>query len=210
MLQSTLIRERTLSADRLMSYSPWSAAFAGALVATAIQITLTVLGAALGVTAMPDAVRSDTAAGAGAWWFVTGIISLAAGGAMTGYLHPSASGCIRAINGFMAWCLVNVFGALMIVIGGSALLGSSLATIVPASIGPWSARVTPTEAIELSEPIRIASSTLWLTFLALLLGSAAAWIASWWVGGLFSGERVTVEFRQVPRSVPPMPGAPVG
>jgi hypothetical protein len=205
MLNATLIREKGSAAERLIAFSPWSAAWAGALTATAIQICLTVLGAAVAASLTDPSTRpGNIATGAGAWWFVSGLLSLAAGGALTGYLHPCSSGCVRAINGFLAWGLVNLAGAFTALIGAGttlAYLGGPLARIVPAYAGAADATL---------QPVTVEAAALWMTFVALLCGSLVTWMASWWVGGLFATARLSVDLRSVPRNVPPLPGAPLG
>lgn len=209
MLQDTFIRERSFSPERLMAFSPWSAIIAGAIAAASVQITLAVLGVALGATAPPNASVAQVGWAAGAWWFVTGLLSLAAGGALTGYLHPAASGCIRAINGFLAWCVLNVAGASAFLVAGGTAWGGSLSTLVPVHTAPYWASGATDAVIRQGEPMIVASPTLWLPFLALLLGATASWMASWWVGGFFNGRRVTASHRSTAHGLPPMPGAPV-
>lgn len=106
----------------------WGAIAAGAVVAMALQGVLTVLGAAIAFGVM-DAYSDDGAikVAAAAWWIVTGLISLAAGGAATGcLLHGWCGRPMRGAHGFLVWCTVAVIGAVLSIATGSTM-GS----------GPW-------------------------------------------------------------------------
>lgn len=107
-------------------YTRWGAISAGAISAMAIQATLTILGVAIGlsVAGAGDPSTEGMSLGAAIWWFVTGLISLGIGGAVAGYLASTPNVCIRSMHGFLAWCVVNVVSAVLLLTAGSAALGA--------------------------------------------------------------------------------------
>jgi len=115
----------------------WGAIFAGLFVALAIFLTLQMLGAGIGLSAVDltgGRVSSPSALGIGAaiWSFVIGLISLFIGGWVAGRLAVQPNGTERALHGFtvwglfyivMFWVVTTALGALAG--GGLALLGKS-------------------------------------------------------------------------------------
>lgn len=86
----------------------WASIFAGVFVAVVIQFTLTVLGVAIGLTAIdPFSGESAQALGAGAaiWFVITGVISLFCGGWITGRLSGDVVKLDRGIHGLVVWSL---------------------------------------------------------------------------------------------------------
>lgn len=200
MLYETMIDARNRSESRMAKFSPSCAIGAGAVTAMALQVTFTVLGAGLGMSAYRGGINPNSEIGAAAgWWFVTGLLSLAAGGALTGYLHSTSDGCIRAVNGFLMWCTVSLIGAIAVALGAGAALGSSMSGLTPVVVTSDLAART---AFVTNEPVVVANDhiagMMWLTFAALLLGAAVASMVSWWVGGMFGAHRVGEPTTQIP------------
>lgn len=112
----------------------WGAVFAGAITALGLQMLLTVLGLAIGLTAASDggygAGRGDgVSAGAAWWWFLTGLVSLAVGGMIVGRLALIPRSIELAIHGFAMWAITAVLGFVLVwsSAGMAALAGSQFA-----------------------------------------------------------------------------------
>src|SRR4051812_16520965 len=73
----------------------WNAIFAGAISAVSIQIALSVLGFAIGMTRVQPLVSSNPLSGfsiwGGIWWLVSGLISIAIGAFIAGHLTATNS-----------------------------------------------------------------------------------------------------------------------
>lgn len=99
----------------------WGAIFIGAITAIGVQVILTVLGVAIGVSSVDQADSAATVGvAASIWWLVTGIISLLAGGTVLGrtagiqrsvdvLLHAFAMWATTAVAGiFLVWATASV------------------------------------------------------------------------------------------------------
>ncbi|MBL9148175.1 MAG: hypothetical protein JNM94_05710 [Phycisphaerae bacterium] len=193
MMSDTWTNARTSSLDRTDTFSAHGAVSAGALSAISVQITLTVLGAALGISAHSDGIHPDTEVGAAAiWWFITGLVSLFVGGAVTGYLFASPIGCVRGVNGFLTWCVVNVVGALAVILGAGAALGSSMNGVMTDNATREMTTNAALAANEVPPAQGDVAAMAWLTLAALILGALVASAASWWIGRLVHRDRTTV------------------
>lgn len=103
----------------------WGALFGGVIVAFGLQLLFTVLGLAIGFTAI-DPYERETAqglgTGAGVWWLVTGILALFAGGWAAGRMAGLPRRWDAVLHGFMVWgvsALVSLY-----------FLGSAVGTTV--------------------------------------------------------------------------------
>jgi len=106
----------------------WGAVFAGAVFAIGLQVILTVLGIALGVSIADDATSQTVGIVAGLWWLITGTISLFVGGAIVGWMVGIPRSGELAVHSFAMWALTAIFGFM--------LLWSSTQMAVNAA-GPW-------------------------------------------------------------------------
>jgi hypothetical protein len=126
----------------------WGAIFAGAFVTMAVFLTLQILGAGIGASALDLTGARTTSArslgiGAGIWWFITGLISLFIGGWVAGRLSWRLDKLERALHGLTVWSLFYVAMALLtltalgtLVGGGISLLGSSVSAAGQAATTP--------------------------------------------------------------------------
>lgn len=112
------VRDRDRDVTHLpavLKRTTWGAVFAGALAAIGLQMILTVLGVALGVSTI-DA--SNTAEGVGAmaglWWLITGTLSLIVGGAVVGRLAGIPKSIDVVLHGFAMWAVTAVFGFMVL------------------------------------------------------------------------------------------------
>jgi hypothetical protein len=114
----------------------WSAIGAGTLTAIALQVILTVLGAAVGLSVVgstDDTPEGALSVGAGLWWLVTGLVSLFMGGWVAGRLCPVTTRFIGTMHGFLMWTTVTVFSALLVTMAGGSVLAGSLGIVASAS-----------------------------------------------------------------------------
>jgi len=110
-----------------LSRVSWGAVFAGLVMATALQITLTVLGAAIGLTAL-DGDDSGKAFGIGAaiWALLVPLITLFIGGSTAGKLAGGRDRADGFIHGALVWALSLLLATWLLGTGASRLLGGTL------------------------------------------------------------------------------------
>lgn len=110
-----------------MHHVSWGAVFAGLVIAVALQMTLTVLGAAIGLTAL-DGEDSGRAFGIGAaiWALLVPLVTLYVGGMVAGrtaHLHNNRD---AFLHGALVWALSLLLAAWMLGTGASRILGGTL------------------------------------------------------------------------------------
>lgn len=109
----------------------WGAVIAGAVVAISLQMIMTVLGIAIGVTADnvisgADRVRDGMGFGASAWWLITGTLSLYIGGCVVGRFAGMARSPDVLLHGLTMWAVTALFGFFVVTAGAGALYGTSM------------------------------------------------------------------------------------
>lgn len=184
-----------------MRRTSWGAILAGAVSAIGLQALLTVLGAAIGVTAYGGA--GDSAEGvsmfAGIWWLITGTVSLLIGGVVVGRMITIPRNPELVVHGFTMWGLTAIFG-FMFLWSSAGMVGSvgaqsidrnapmesvneALGTdVVVQSGGDGQGDVEAGgETVTAAEAQDAATAAAWWTLVALLLGVGAA------IGGTYVG-----------------------
>ena len=90
----------------------WGAILGGFFTAAAMQMLLSLLGLAFGFWSIDPVTEDNPIAGlgtaAGIWWVVTGLISLAFGGWIAGYLAGFQDSVDGMIHGVVTWGLLTV------------------------------------------------------------------------------------------------------
>ena len=121
----------------------WAAVIAGVIIAIFVQLTLTLLGLAIGLSTV-DATNHNTpgtglAIGSGIWYVVTMLISLFFGGWVAGRLAKDKHTSESVIHGLLVSGLMFILtfyfltSALGSIIGGAgSTVGKAMATEVPA------------------------------------------------------------------------------
>ncbi|MFP4014534.1 MAG: hypothetical protein ACLFVQ_10640 [Chitinispirillaceae bacterium] len=106
----------------------WGAIFVGVLVAIGIQITLSMLGVAIGLASINVFGEQDPAGlatGTVVWLILTGIVSLFCGGWVTGRLSGDVVKLDRALNGLGVWSLTVVLSIYLMSSTASAIVGGA-------------------------------------------------------------------------------------
>lgn len=112
----------------------WGAVLAGLVVATALHLTLALLGVAIGLSAWDPAVpggtrAGDVAAGVGIWTAISGLIALFIGGMTTGRLAGVLNRKDGALHGVVMWGLTMILITWLMISGLSMLLGGAFGII---------------------------------------------------------------------------------
>lgn len=110
-----------------LSRVSWGAVFAGLVIATALQVVLTVLGAAIGLTAL-DGQDSGRAfgVGAGIWALLVPLVTLFIGGMTAGRLANVRDRADSFIHGALVWGLSLLLATYLLGTGASRVLGGTL------------------------------------------------------------------------------------
>lgn len=104
----------------------WGAVFAGLVVATAVQIVLTLLGAGIGFAAWePGESARGLGIGAGIWAIVSVLVSLYVGGMTTGRLAGILTRKDGALHGILLWGLSTILTVWLLASGVTALAGGA-------------------------------------------------------------------------------------
>src|ERR671937_2189340 len=112
--------------DRPFARISWGAIFAGAILALAVQLVLTLIGMALGLAAVTPAsgnTPSGTAFGIGAtvWLLISSLVSLFIGGYMAGRLGGTFNGWL---HGLATWGLVTLSTMVLLTTAVGTLIGA--------------------------------------------------------------------------------------
>jgi len=106
----------------------WGAIFAGFVVATALQVVFTTLGAAIGFAAF-DPGEGDPARGLGIgaaiWLALTAIVSMFVGGLTTGHLAGVLTVGDGRLHGVVMWGLTTLLALYLASVGAGRLLGGA-------------------------------------------------------------------------------------
>lgn len=110
----------------------WGAILAGAFVALGVQITLSLLGVAIGLAIldpMQGGGAGGVSAGTGIWMIISGIIALFCGGLVAGRLSGEPGPLDRAINGLTLWGVVIAVSLWLTAATASAIVGGALGIV---------------------------------------------------------------------------------
>jgi hypothetical protein len=124
---STTAVEATPGVERPFARVSWGAIFAGAVVALATQLVLTLIGGAIGLAILNPATGqspSDTTLGVGAaiWLVISSLLSLFVGGYVAGRLGGTFNGWL---HGLATWATVTTFTLLLLATAASGLVGAA-------------------------------------------------------------------------------------
>jgi len=113
--------------DRPFARISWGAIFAGAIIALATQLVLTLMGTAVGLATLnPTTGQNPSGAtlgiGAGAWLVVSSLVSLFLGGYIAGRLGGTFNGWL---HGLATWATVAMLTILLLTTAAGGLIGTA-------------------------------------------------------------------------------------
>jgi hypothetical protein len=125
--QPGMTTERPIGRGGVLSRVSWGAVFAGLVIATALQVVLTVLGAAIGLTALDDADSGRAfGVGAGIWALLVPLVTLFVGGLTAGRLANVRDRADGFVHGALVWGLSLLLATYLLGTGASRVLGGTL------------------------------------------------------------------------------------
>ena len=115
--------------DRPFGRISWGAVFAGAIIALATQLVLTLIGVAIGLATLSPATGESPSgnalgAGAGIWLVVSSLISLFLGGYIAGRLGGTFNGWL---HGLTTWGTVTLLTIMLLTTAAGQLIGTASA-----------------------------------------------------------------------------------
>ena len=115
----------------ILKRTSWGAVFAGAITAISLQMLMTVLGIAIGLTSKEavggyERLQTGFPTAPAVWWLVTGTASLLLGGCVVGRFAGMTRSLDIVLHGFTMWAVTAFFGFLVISSGAGALYGTTM------------------------------------------------------------------------------------
>lgn len=190
---TTPTREAEAASDLMVAPAgwrlSWGAVFAGAMVALVSQLILNLLGLGVGLAGAPSGAGIESlGTGFGIWWAIAGIIAAAIGGWFAGRTLGSGDRNDGMIHGLLSWAGATLVVAFLLTsaLGGGMLgmgmqqqqmaggaTGQAGGAPQPGATGQQPGITAPT-ARDLQRAAGPASGVAIASFIALLLGAAAA------------------------------------
>lgn len=105
----------------------WGAVIAGVIVTVIVQLLLTLLGVGIGLVSFTPTSDSTPFSGMGTgvmvWWTLTTLISLFAGGWVSGWLSSDTGKVDRILHGVLTWSLFALFSIYLFTTSLGSLIG---------------------------------------------------------------------------------------
>jgi hypothetical protein len=113
--------------DRPFARISWGAIFAGAIIALATQLVLTLIGTAVGLATLNPATGQTPSGttlgiGAGVWLVISSLVSLFLGGYIAGRLGGTFNGWL---HGLATWAAVTMLTILLLTTAAGGLIGTA-------------------------------------------------------------------------------------
>ena len=113
--------------DRPFARISWGAIFAGAIIALATQLVLTLIGTAVGLATLNPATGQNPSGttlgiGAGVWLVISSLVSLFLGGYIAGRLGGTFNGWL---HGLATWAAVTMLTILLLTTAAGGLIGTA-------------------------------------------------------------------------------------
>lgn len=127
----------------------WGAIWAGLVIATVVQIVLSVLGMAIGLSAYDPGADSLGGFGIGAaiWFIATAIISLFLGGMALGRLAGILKRKDGVLHGIVMWGMSTLLAVWMVANGVGMLVGTTMNTLTRTTSAVVSGAVAATGSV---------------------------------------------------------------
>lgn len=125
-METTHIRE-TRGASNYLKRLSWGAVFAGVVVAIIVQLLFSLLGVGIGFVSFTPTTDGQPFSGFGTgamiWWIITILISLFAGGWVSGWLATTNHKVDRMIHGVLTWSIFSLFSLYVVTTSVGAVVG---------------------------------------------------------------------------------------
>jgi hypothetical protein len=126
-LRTTTAVEPFHGSDRPFARISWGAIFAGAAIALAAQLVLTLIGTAVGLATLNPAAGQNPSGttlgiGAGLWLVISSLVSLFLGGYIAGRLGGTFNGWL---HGLTTWATVAMLTILLLTTAAGGLIGTA-------------------------------------------------------------------------------------
>jgi hypothetical protein len=123
----TTAGEALRGVERPFARISWGAIFAGAIIALATQLVLTLIGTAVGLATLNPATGENPSGttlgiGAGVWLVISSLVSLFLGGYVTGRLGGTFNGWL---HGLATWATVTMLTILLLTTAAGGLIGTA-------------------------------------------------------------------------------------
>ncbi len=193
-MRHTNIPERDMSAlvpPLFARRVSWGAIFAGAVVASVIQIVLTLLGMGVGLYAIEPPAGEGLAWGTWAWWLVSGVVSLAIGGWVAARLAGIPRRTEGVLHGLATWGVTTLATLFLLGTAVGSFIGGGWSMMQQGAQRPEIAVIIPDaqqqaqpdgqiqQQPQIQQPVvserqvnTVAAASLW-TFFMLVLGAIA-------------------------------------
>lgn len=168
--------------SRMGQHISWGAIVAGALIALAVHVVLAALGAGIGLTAydpmMGDRVSQGTLIAAAIFGVVATVVSMLAGGYVTGKLSGVVERMHLGLHGLTMWALTTVFVFTGFAMGAGSVFatmarsyGINYEGLTRLGNGAMTAGGVPAVT---ESAINAGAMSSWFAFLTLVISAAAS------------------------------------
>lgn len=141
---STLISQENIVRQPLFAAIRWGAVFAGVVVGVSIQLALTILGIAMGLSATSAATGEMPGTGAFIWAGLSMLVSALVGAYVAGRMTGLKRKTDGILHGVVSWAVMTILVAMLATSAGGSLLSGIFSSIgqSPTTMGQSSGGVT--------------------------------------------------------------------
>jgi hypothetical protein len=126
-------RIKVLPESETVSHVSWGSIFAGTIIALIVQVTLVMLGLAVGFGTIQPAVQggalSGLGIGAAIWWILSSVIALFVGGWVSSRLAGLQRVFDGALHGLATWALVTLLSIYLLTSGIGFVVGGAFGVV---------------------------------------------------------------------------------
>ncbi len=123
----TTYRQEKNRLSRYLNRISWGAIIAGVIVAIIVQLLFSLLGVGIGFVSFTPTSDSEPFSGLGTgvmvWWIVTILISLFAGGWVSGWLATTTNKIDRILHGVLTWSIFALFSLYVVSTSVGSVIG---------------------------------------------------------------------------------------